>query len=196
MHRSHLGPTSAARRPFLALIAFAAIAAAAAGCGSPDKAPPKTAAGAGAKVAPPAPIATAAAVPKGDTETETRGSVHIDDRIVKACGGLPTAHFAFDSASIDPGAGHALDALARCFVDGPLKDSKGMRLVGHADPRGETEYNVGLGQQRAGSVARYLGQKGLEHDRLKTTSKGAFEATGTDEAGWALDRKVDVLLLD
>jgi peptidoglycan-associated lipoprotein len=113
---------------------------------------------------------------------------------LKACGDIPTAHFAFDSASIGADAQGALDALARCFVSGPLKGSKGMRLVGHADSRGETEYNLALGQKRAGSVGEYLGTKGLEKSRIQTLSKGAFEATGTDEEGWARDRKVDVTL--
>ncbi len=86
--------------------------------------------------------------------------------------------------------------MARCFVSGPLKGSKGLRLVGHADPRGETEYNLALGQKRAGSVGEYLGTKGLDKSRVQTLSKGAFEATGTDEEGWARDRKVDVTLVE
>ena len=154
------------------------------GCG--DDPPPKTANN------PPPP---AAAAKKQDTSTPTSGSIHIDDKITKACGDLPTAHFAFDSADVTGDAAAALDALARCFVSGPLK-GKGMKLVGHADPRGETEYNFALGQKRAGSVAGFLAKKGLEQNRMATSSKGELEASGTDEAGWARDRKVDILLAD
>jgi peptidoglycan-associated lipoprotein len=89
----------------------------------------------------------------------------------------------------------ALDALARCFISGPLK-GKGMRLVGHADPRGEVEYNLALGQQRAGSVSDFIARKGLESGRMATSSRGEFEATGTDEDGWALDRKVEIFLAE
>ena len=129
---------------------------------------------------------------KGD-EKDTKSAIQIDDKIVKACGDLPTAKFGFDSSEVTPEASNALDALARCFVSGPLK-GKGMKLVGHADARGETEYNLALGQRRAGSVAGFLQKKGLEDGRMETSSKGEFEATGTDDDGWARDRKVEILL--
>lgn len=130
-----------------------------------------------------------------DTRTVTSGSIQIDERILKACGNLPTAHFAFDSAAIEGTAAEALNALAKCFVSGPLS-SASMRLVGHADPRGGVAYNIVLGQQRAGSVATFLSQHGVTENRMGTLSKGAFEASGTDEYGWALDRKVEVYLKD
>jgi peptidoglycan-associated lipoprotein len=130
-----------------------------------------------------------------DTATPTSSSVHIDDRILKACGDIPVAHFAFDSARVTPEAASGLDALARCFATGPLS-GRTMRLIGHADPRGETEYNFGLGQRRAGSVESYLGSRRVQASQMQSSSRGAQDATGTDEAGWALDRKVDVLLVD
>jgi peptidoglycan-associated lipoprotein len=130
-----------------------------------------------------------------DTASPTSGSVHIDDRILKACGDVPEAHFAFDSAAVTPTAAAALDAVAHCFTVGALR-GKGVRLIGHTDPRGETEYNLGLGQRRAGSVSDYLGKRGVERGHLATSSRGEFDATGTDEDGWARDRKVDILLAD
>ena len=184
----------AGRPASLIFAAAASIAALVAGCGSDVKPEAKTADDA----APKAKVAAAAkdTGPKLDTKSPTSGSIQIDDKILKACGDIPKARFAFDSASIGPEAQGALDALARCFVSGPLKGSKGMRLVGHADPRGETEYNLALGQKRAGSVGEYLVTKGLDKGRIQTLSKGAFEATGTDEDGWARDRKVDVALAE
>lgn len=183
-----------ARPALLSLAAAAAIALGIAGCGSEDKPAPKTANAAATPARPT--TSPPSAGPRADTASPTSGSIQIDDKILKACGDIPTAHFAFDSASIGPEAQGALDALARCFVSGPLKGSKGMRLVGHADPRGETEYNLALGQKRAGSVGEYLATKGLDKGRIQTLSKGAFEATGTDEEGWARDRKVDVSLAE
>ena len=180
-----------------ALLTFAAVASMAglvAGCGSDAKPEPKTADDAAPKTKVAGSAGAKDTAPKLDTRSPTSGSIQIDDKIIKACGDIPTAHFAFDSASIGPDAQAALDALARCFVSGPLKGSKGMRLVGHADPRGEVEYNLALGQKRAGSVGEYLITKSLEKSRIQTLSKGAFEATGTDEEGWAQDRKVDVNL--
>jgi peptidoglycan-associated lipoprotein len=139
--------------------------------------------------------AVPAASAKQDTVTPTSGSIHIDEKIMKICGDVPTAHFAFDSAKIQPDAGVVLDALARCFVTGPAK-GRNMKVIGHADPRGEHEYNFALGQRRAGSVGAYLSTKGMDASRVQASSKGDTDATGTDEAGWARDRKVDILLAD
>jgi peptidoglycan-associated lipoprotein len=170
------------------LVSLAVAALLAAGCGT--KAPPRDASSASVATAP---VATPAPPARPDVASPTSGSVHIDDSIVAACGDIPLAHFAFDSASIQPAAAASLDALSRCFTKGKLA-GRSMKLIGHADPRGETEYNLGLGQRRAGSVAGYLAGHGMEQSHLATSSRGAFDATGTDEQGWARDRKVDVLL--
>jgi peptidoglycan-associated lipoprotein len=161
------------------------------GCGSAAPKPADNAVDATKPAADAKPGATA----RQDTVTATSGSLHIDERIMKACGDVPTAHFAFDSAKIQLDAATALDAIARCFVSGPLKGHS-MKLIGHADPRGEHEYNFALGQKRAGSVGTYLSGKGLDAAKIQSSSKGDTDATGTDEAGWARDRKVDVLLAD
>jgi peptidoglycan-associated lipoprotein len=158
------------------------------GCGSDPSPPPASVQGAAAS-----PGRAAAAPRNEDTATPTSGSVHIDDKIVKACGNLPTPHFPFDSTNLQPPAREALNALADCFTRGALK-GKGLRLVGHADPRGDIDYNLGLGHRRAGSVAEFLTKQGLEKERVDTSSKGEFEAEGVDEQGWARDRKVEVLL--
>jgi len=181
MHRMHV-------------IALAVAAAAlAAGCGSDPKPAPLLA-------ALPLPVTDAmpGALPlpvRQDTASPTSGSVHIDERILKACGNMPVAHFAFDSAAIQLEAADALDALAHCFTRGALAGRR-MTLIGHTDARGEVEYNLGLGQRRAGSVADYLGGRGMGRAQLATSSRGEFDASGADEQGWARDRKVDVLLAD
>lgn len=123
-----------------------------------------------------------------------KGNIVIGPKIQALCK-LPTASFAFDSAALNATAKEALNALAACFASGPAK-GKDMRLVGHADPRGEVEYNFALGQKRAGSVASYLQNQGLSEDRLLTSSRGETDATGTDEEGWAADRKVEIFLAE
>jgi peptidoglycan-associated lipoprotein len=173
----------------LALAATAALIAAATGCSDPP--PPKTADDTSSSS-----TSSKKGDKKGDAaKSDTDSNVQIDNKIIAACGDLPTAHFGFDSADVQADAANALDALARCFVSGPLK-GRSMKLIGHADPRGETEYNLALGQKRAGGVAGFLAKKGVEQGKMLTSSKGEFEATGTDEAGWARDRKVEVLLAE
>lgn len=123
-----------------------------------------------------------------------KASIVVDAKITEMCE-IPTAQFDFDSSALGEDAQAALDALSECFATGPAK-GEGMRLVGHADPRGTEEYNMALGSRRAGSVADYLGGKGLDEANLETSSKGELEATGTDEASWAADRKVEIFLAE
>lgn len=140
---------------------------------------------------PTAEVVAASGLDEGtDDEDPGQGDVNIDPELAAMCD-LPEADFSFDSAKLAPKAKAALDALAACFMDGPAKGRR-MSLVGHADPRGDEEYNLGLGQRRAGSVASYLGGKGLDDERLETSSRGELDATGTDETSWARDRRVDI----
>jgi peptidoglycan-associated lipoprotein len=124
----------------------------------------------------------------------TSGTIAISDEIRTACG-IPAedAFFAFDSAAIESADVKPLDAVARCFTQGPLAGRR-MRLIGHADPRGQSEYNMALGQRRADSVDGYIDRHGVQASRVMTTSRGAMDATGHDESGWAHDRRVDVEL--
>ncbi len=123
-----------------------------------------------------------------------KAGIVIDPKIAAMCE-LPESRFDFDSAALSNSAKMTLDALSTCFIDGPAA-GKSMRLVGHADPRGTDEYNLGLGQRRAGSVAVYLSRQGLADARMTTSSRGELDAAGTDEDSWAADRKVEIYLAD
>jgi peptidoglycan-associated lipoprotein len=78
-------------------------------------------------------------------------------------------------------------------MTGALK-GKAVSLVGRADPRGTEEYNLGLGSRRASSVSTYLERLGVGQPQLAVTTRGALDATGTDESGWQKDRRVDIML--
>ena len=99
--------------------------------------------------------------------------------------------FDFDKSDLLPGDMDVLQKIAECFSTGPLKDD-GVHLVGRADPRGGEAYNMALGMRRANSVATFLEQHGVAHSRIEATSRGKADATGTDEASWAKDRRVDI----
>lgn len=128
--------------------------------------------------------------------TPTASTIHISDEILRACN-IPDAdaYFSFDSARLTAFDERPLDALATCFERGPMKGHR-MSLVGHADPRGSADYNMTLGQSRADAVESYLSGRGLGRAAMGSTSRGAMDATGHDETGWAHDRRVDVLLAD
>ena len=128
--------------------------------------------------------------------TPTASNVNISPEILRDCN-IPdaNAYFPFDSSHLTAFDHGPLDDLAMCFVHGPMAGHK-LRLIGHADPRGPTDYNMTLGQSRADAVRGYLAHQGLGEARVTTTSRGAMDATGHDETGWAHDRRVDVYLDD
>lgn len=126
--------------------------------------------------------------------TPTASNVSISEEVLRACN-LPDAdaYFPFDSAHLTTFDRTSLDSLAKCFTSGPMSGRK-MHLVGHADPRGAAQYNMTLGQSRADSVAAFLVAQGVARANATATSRGAMDATGLNETGWAHDRRVDVLL--
>ncbi len=125
-------------------------------------------------------------------------AVNVDDDIIKACNlkfeNLDEApKFDYDSEQLTTGEKNILEAIAKCITAGPLK-GRALELVGRADPRGETEYNMTLGAKRARTVHSFLGGLGVPGDKLRDTSRGELDAKGTDEDGWRKDRRVDVHL--
>ena len=101
--------------------------------------------------------------------------------------------FDYDKDELTPEDRTVLDQLATCLTTGAAK-GKAVSLIGRADPHGTEEYNLGLGSRRAHSVSQYLGRLGVGDPQMSVTTRGALEATGTDEAGWRQDRRVDVQL--
>jgi len=132
----------------------------------------------------------------GDTTTKASATiVAISEEILRACN-IPSAeaYFAFDSSHLTASDHGPLDAIATCLTSGPLA-GRSLTLVGRADPRGPPEYNMTLGQSRADAVTTYITARGVDPANANSTSRGAMDATGVDETGWAHDRRVDVLLL-
>jgi peptidoglycan-associated lipoprotein len=159
------------------------------GCG--DNPPPKTAAAPPVAKAAPKP---APRLPPQPPDSPTASAVRISEEITSACGiSDPDAYFAFDSTNIRTEDARVLGQLISCFTSGPLK-GRTMKLVGHADPRGGSDYNMTLGQSRADAVAGYITNKGMDKSKAETSTRGAMDATGYDEPSWARDRRVDVML--
>jgi peptidoglycan-associated lipoprotein len=127
-------------------------------------------------------------------DTPTASIVVISEEVLVACNiSGQNAYFAFDSWRITEFDLASLDQVAACFARGPMAGRE-LQLVGHADSRGTTAYNLTLGQSRADAVATYLIAAGMSSANAIATSRGALDATGRDETGWAHDRRVDVFL--
>ena len=176
-----------------ATLALIIAAAALGGCGSTKP-----------KAKPPEVAKTTKAIPADNKQLEqvakneqVSPNLSLSGDLVKLCGITPAAtanaSFDYDKEELTPEDRTVLDQLATCMTKGPLK-GKAVSLVGRADPRGTEEYNLSLGSRRSASVSTYLTRLGVTEPQLAVTTRGALEATGTDEAGWQKDRRVDVLL--
>jgi peptidoglycan-associated lipoprotein len=145
----------------------------------------------------PPPPATQPPPPEPEVKKQDDGSagqLSIAPDIRRLCGITEAeALFDFDSSKIRSGDHPVLEKLVTCFTSGPLA-GKVMRLVGHADPRGDDEYNVALGGRRSANVKTYLVNLKLKDEQAETTSRGEMDATGTEETGWLKDRRVDIVL--
>ena len=71
-----------------------------------------------------------------------------------------------------------------------------LRIEGHADERGSTEYNMALGNRRASAVRDYLTGFGLPESRFAIVSLGEQRPRSRDsnEAAWAQNRRGEFVL--
>ncbi len=142
-----------------------------------------------APVARVAPAPVPVAIQKKD-DNAARGNIVISYDIREACGLVDIdAYFAFDSDNVRPQDKRVLRALADCFTSGSLKGRQ-MSLIGRADPRGSEDYNLALGGRRADNVKVLIVAENMNARNISTTSRGALDAMGTNEATWAQDRSV------
>ena len=155
---------------------------------------------------PPEPIGVTAVQPQSPIATPSAPmlepqpvspSLAVSEDILKACkmtlGAVEKApKFEFDKSDLLPADYAILQQIGDCFTTGPLRDM-GLTLIGRADPRGTVDYNQTLGMKRANHVASFLEQVGIESERIERLSRGKLDARGRDEAGWAIDRRVDIL---
>jgi peptidoglycan-associated lipoprotein len=70
-----------------------------------------------------------------------------------------------------------------------------MSLEGHTDERGGREYNLALGQKRSEAVLKSLTLLGATEAQLEAVSFGKERpaASGSDEAAWAKNRRVEIV---
>ncbi len=71
-----------------------------------------------------------------------------------------------------------------------------VRIEGHTDERGDEEYNLALGERRAGAVKRYLTDLGVPGSKIRTVSYGEAKpaVAGHNEAAWRYNRRVETVI--
>ncbi|HUK30494.1 MAG TPA: peptidoglycan-associated lipoprotein Pal [Candidatus Acidoferrum sp.] len=102
--------------------------------------------------------------------------------------GVHDAFFDYNKFDLRPDAKEALSQTAQYLRQHP--DIK-VAISGHCDERGTTEYNLGLGQNRADETKKFLVSLGVAENRISTTSYGKEKpfCTSHDEACWQENRR-------
>ncbi len=72
-----------------------------------------------------------------------------------------------------------------------------VRLIGHTDNSGDTDYNLDLGQRRADAVKEFLVNNGVDPAQITTESRGETqpEASNATAEGRHENRRVEIRLL-
>ncbi len=137
--------------------------------------------------------------PTRDTGTQTRdtGSEFQEEEIVEEISqveietSLQTVYFDYDRAEIRSDAVPMLRSNAELI----LRNAGWGRVTieGNCDERGSEEYNLALGERRAGSVKQYLVDLGVPPSRLDVVSFGESKPAvmGHDESAWKWNRRAD-----
>lgn len=101
-------------------------------------------------------------------------------------------YFAFDSSEVTEEYREIVRAHAQYMLD---NTDVSVRLEGHTDERGSREYNIGLGDRRASSVARLFQVQGVAGERIETVSFGEEKPAveGHNEKAWAKNRRVEIV---
>jgi len=133
--------------------------------------------------APPPPTSPSNATRPGGYVTLEKG---IESKVQDAYFDYDQSEIRGDSQSVLTQDAAALKALLADFPNAIFK------LEGHCDERGSAEYNLGLGDRRAGSAKEFLVQLGVPADRIQTISYGKErpQCTESDEGCWQKNRRV------
>lgn len=140
-------------------------------------------------------VATDAMAPKHGGEYKELSTGDGLTKIAEKEGRLNTIYFDFDKYNIKADEKANLDLNARWLK---LNSGVKVRVEGHADERGETEYNLALGDKRARSVKKYLSDMGVNGSKLTTVSYGEEKpaVTGNDESAWSKNRRAEFMITD
>lgn len=100
--------------------------------------------------------------------------------------------FGLDKSSLDNDATGVLSGKTSCFEVPNIT----VRIEGHCDERGTTDYNLALGLRRAETVKRYLVSQGVPPSRITTTSYGEEKplVSGSNESAWSQNRRAEIII--
>ena len=105
----------------------------------------------------------------------------------------PSVYFDYDSFELKEKYITLVQKIGRIMRN---NENFGIKLEGHSDERGTREYNIGLGNKRAETVAKLLQAEGISRDRIETISFGEERPVdiAQTESAWYKNRRCDLIL--
>ena len=173
------------------------IGVALAGCSSTPATPPATVAVAAPAPAPAVPAPAPAPTPSPKplpvpaiTVTTVSLPLHLDPK--SAISTDRSVYFDFDGYAIKGEFNGLIERQANYLTSKP---ALAIKIEGNTDERGGREYNLALGQKRAEAVRKALKIYGVKDGQIEAISWGNERPTalGHDEAGWAKNRRADLV---
>ena len=110
--------------------------------------------------------------PEGEMEDAAIREARLDDMKDKDMAdsiAKKKIYFDYDRSDLSAAARATLKEVAEMMDSYP---SWTLDISGHCDERGTIEYNLALGEHRAEAIKKYLVDKGISPDRIKTISFG------------------------
>lgn len=101
-----------------------------------------------------------------------------------------TVRFELDQSRLTKDSRELLREKLACFTERQGE----IRIEGHCDERGTTDYNLALGQRRADAVKDWMMNQGVPPRRLRVVSYGEEKPVnqGHNEAAWAQNRRAEI----
>jgi len=126
---------------------------------------------------------------------DTHREIWVESEAIAACGlEHSPSYFEYNSSEIKYEDRVFLGRVGRCFSSGRLA-GRSVLVTGFTDRDGTADYNFELGMARSRAVATELVAQGMLATRVYVRSQGQARATGDTQAGRALDRKVEIHVL-
>ena len=136
------------------------------------------------------------------TEPETRNGYEDEDgcpdeipeNVQQFTGVIRGIYFDLNKDTIKPKSMPVLDRAVDVLKEFP---SINIEISGHTDSTGTREYNLDLSERRAGSVKRYMVEKGIDESRITNRGAGPDEPIDTNKsaAGRAKNRRIEFTIL-
>ena len=135
-----------------------------------------------------------AAMKKAAADKAAADKAKEQERLLAEASAFKNIHFAFDRYDLNAEARNTLGGLA----DWLSKQSVWVVTIeGHCDERGTAEYNMALGERRAGAAAAYLASLGIPKDRIATISYGEERPLDprSNEEAWSKNRRAQFIVV-